>query len=84
MRILVVEDERKIARFVQKGLREFGFAVDVIGRGDEALEMILDNPLEAVGGGLHPNDCGERLTITNLANSFKPFAEPSYRIGDST
>ena len=47
MRILVVEDERKIARFVQKGLKEFGFAVDVIGRGDEALEMILDNRFDA-------------------------------------
>jgi len=48
MRILVVEDERKIARFVQKGLKEFGFTVEVIGRGDEALEIILDNPFEAV------------------------------------
>jgi DNA-binding response OmpR family regulator len=48
MRILVVEDERKIARFVQKGLKEFGFAVDVIGRGDEALEIILDNPFDAI------------------------------------
>ena len=48
MRILVVEDERKIARFVQRGLKEFGFSVEVIGRGDEALEIILDNPFEAV------------------------------------
>jgi DNA-binding response OmpR family regulator len=48
MRILVVEDERKIARFVQKGLKEFGFAVDVLGRGDEALEIILDNPFDAL------------------------------------
>ena len=48
MRILVVEDERKIARFIQKGLKEFGFAVEVVGRGDGALEIILDNPFEAV------------------------------------
>src|ERR1700682_5149899 len=48
MRILVVEDERKIANFIQKGLKEFGFAVDLIGRGDEALEIILDNPFDAV------------------------------------
>jgi DNA-binding response OmpR family regulator len=48
MRVLVVEDERKIARFVQKGLKEFGFVVDVIGRGDEALEVILDNPFAAI------------------------------------
>jgi DNA-binding response OmpR family regulator len=48
MRILVVEDEQKIATFIQKGLKEFGFAVDVIGRGDEAFEIILDNPFDAV------------------------------------
>jgi DNA-binding response OmpR family regulator len=48
MRILVVEDEQKIARLVQKGLKEFGFAVVVIGRGDEALEIILDNPFDAI------------------------------------
>ena len=48
MRILVVEDEQKIARLVQKGLKEFGFAVDIIGRGDEALEIILDNPFDAI------------------------------------
>jgi len=48
MRILVVEDERKIASFVQKGLKESGFTVDVIHRGDEALEVILDNRFDAI------------------------------------
>jgi DNA-binding response OmpR family regulator len=48
MKILVVEDERKIANFVQKGLKEFGFVVDVLGRGDEALEVILENNFDAV------------------------------------
>jgi DNA-binding response OmpR family regulator len=48
MRILVVEDERKIATFVQKGLKEFGFTVDVIGRGDQALDVILQTPFDAV------------------------------------
>lgn len=48
MRILVVEDERKIANFIQKGLKEFGFAVENVGRGDEALAIILDNPFDAV------------------------------------
>jgi DNA-binding response OmpR family regulator len=48
MRILVVEDERKIANFIQKGLKEFGFAVENVGRGDEALEIILNNPFDAV------------------------------------
>jgi DNA-binding response OmpR family regulator len=48
MRILVVEDEKKIAGFIQRGLKECGFAVDVVHRGDEALEIILDNHFDVV------------------------------------
>jgi DNA-binding response OmpR family regulator len=48
MRILVVEDERKIATFIQRGLKECGFVVDIVHRGDEALEIILDNHFDAV------------------------------------
>ena len=48
MRILVVEDEKKIARFVQKGLREAGFVVDVLYRGDEALDVILTHHFDAI------------------------------------
>ena len=36
MRILVVEDDRKVAGFLQKGLEEEGHAVDVLNDGDEA------------------------------------------------
>ncbi|NIP58968.1 MAG: response regulator, partial [Gemmatimonadetes bacterium] len=35
MRILVVEDDRKVASFLEKGLREEGYAVDVAHDGDE-------------------------------------------------
>jgi DNA-binding response OmpR family regulator len=48
MKILVVEDERKIATFVQRGLKESGFVVDVVHRGDEALEIILEQVYDAV------------------------------------
>ena len=48
MKILVVEDERKIATFVQRGLKESGFVVDVVHRGDEALEIILEQAFDAV------------------------------------
>jgi two-component system, OmpR family, response regulator len=48
MRILVVEDERKIATFVQRGLKECGFAVDVVSNGDEALHLILHHYFDAV------------------------------------
>jgi heavy metal response regulator len=39
MRLLVVEDNPKVARFIVKGLREEGFAVDLAERGDQALHM---------------------------------------------
>lgn len=38
MRILVVEDERRIADFIRKGLSEYGYAVDVACDGEEALD----------------------------------------------
>lgn len=36
MRILVVEDQRKTAQFIKKGLAEHGHAVDVVGDGRDA------------------------------------------------
>ena len=37
MRILVVEDEKKVASFIKKGLQEEGYAVDMVHNGQEAL-----------------------------------------------
>lgn len=42
MRLLVVEDEKKVAGFVKKGLEEGGYAVDWASDGDEGLAMALD------------------------------------------
>ncbi len=42
MRLLVVEDEKKVASFVKKGLEEEGYAVDVAPDGEEGLAMALD------------------------------------------
>jgi len=39
MRILVIEDEKKTAAFLAKGLREAGFAVDLARDGESALEQ---------------------------------------------
>lgn len=39
MRVLVVEDEKRIADFIRKGLTEQGYAVDVAEDGDEALRF---------------------------------------------
>jgi two-component system, OmpR family, response regulator len=43
MRALVIEDDKKIASFVARGLKEAGFAVDVQERGDDGLHMGLHN-----------------------------------------
>jgi len=39
MKVLIVEDDRKIASFVQKGLKEQGYAVDVCHDGDEGFDL---------------------------------------------
>ncbi len=47
MRILFVEDDRHIAGFVQKGLREAGYAVDHTADGEEGYRMALGEPYDA-------------------------------------
>ncbi|MFA5028004.1 MAG: response regulator transcription factor [Candidatus Methylomirabilota bacterium] len=42
MRILLVEDDKKVAGFIRKGLGEEGYAVDVAGDGETGLAMGLD------------------------------------------
>ena len=42
MRILLVEDDRKVASFIRKGLTEEGYAVDVAHDGEAGLLMGLD------------------------------------------
>jgi len=48
MRILVADDEAKIAQFIRKGLKEDGYAVDVASDGDEALQLALQEDYDAV------------------------------------
>jgi two-component system copper resistance phosphate regulon response regulator CusR len=43
MRLLLVEDEVSIANFIQEGLSEEGFAVDVAHNGKDGLRLALDN-----------------------------------------
>ncbi len=47
MRLLVVEDDKKIASFLEKGLRESGFSVDVCHDGIDGLSLALTEPYEA-------------------------------------
>ncbi|HYT66919.1 MAG TPA: response regulator transcription factor [Vicinamibacterales bacterium] len=47
MRVLVVEDDRTITEFVERGLREAGYAVDVAADGRSGLEKALANAHDA-------------------------------------
>jgi two-component system OmpR family response regulator len=47
MRLLIVEDDKSIARFIAKGLTEAGFAVDHRSNGDDGLSIALAEPYDA-------------------------------------
>jgi DNA-binding response OmpR family regulator len=48
MRLLLVEDDSRIARFVAKGLREQAYAVDIAGTGDDALYQAEINTYDLI------------------------------------
>ena len=48
MRILVVEDDRKVCRFVRQGLEEEGHAVDVAADGEEGATLAHVNPYDVL------------------------------------
>src|ERR687898_2036032 len=48
MRVLVVEDELKMAALIRRGLREEGMAVDVTERGEDALWMAGSTEYDAI------------------------------------
>ena len=48
MRVLIVEDDREIAGFVEKGLTESGFAVDHVSDGIEGYQMASANDYDAL------------------------------------
>ena len=48
MRILLVEDESRVAGFIAKGLREQAYAVDIAGDGEQALYQAAVNQYDIV------------------------------------
>lgn len=48
MRILLVEDERKVASFIARALRENAYAVDLAERGEQALELAQGATYDAI------------------------------------
>lgn len=48
MRVLIVEDEKRMANFIQRGLKEEGYAVDVAGDGEEGWEYASVNEYDVI------------------------------------
>ncbi len=48
MKVLVVEDELRLARLVKQGLEEYNFQVDMVHDGEEGLHMAEEYPYDAV------------------------------------
>jgi DNA-binding response OmpR family regulator len=48
MRILVVEDERRVASFIGRALRENAYAVDIVNSGEQALEAIAESRYDGI------------------------------------
>jgi len=48
MRILIVEDEKKVASFIAKGLQEEGYAVDVLHDGESGAFQALSIDYDVV------------------------------------
>jgi DNA-binding response OmpR family regulator len=48
MRILVIEDDDKIASFIVNGLKQSGFAVDHAADGEAALSLVESVPYDAL------------------------------------
>ncbi|MDO8586372.1 MAG: response regulator transcription factor [Armatimonadota bacterium] len=48
MRVLLVEDEKKVASFIHSGLREEGYAVDVTYDGQDGLDLAESNEYDII------------------------------------
>lgn len=48
MRVLVVEDERRVASFLKRGLTEEGHEVDVAGTASDALTLVRERPFDVI------------------------------------
>lgn len=47
-KILIAEDEYQIARFMERGLRKYGFRTEIAGDGEEALAMVKSSNFDLI------------------------------------
>ena len=58
MRLLVVEDEAKVASFIKRGFEEESYAVDVAVDGEEAVSMVDVYDYDMVTPGYYAAEAG--------------------------
>jgi two-component system OmpR family response regulator len=66
VRALVVEDDRKIASFVKKGLEQAGFAVDHVVSAEEALDMTGAFPGARYTGDIVQEPCAYDVAVVDV------------------
>jgi two-component system, OmpR family, response regulator len=68
MRLLVVEDEKRIADFLSRGLESAGYAVDVVHTGSEAIERVHSTEYDLVILDLGLPDIDGLSVLTKIKN----------------
>ena len=48
MKVLIIEDDKRIAQVMQRGLKEEGFTVDTVHDGEEGEFMATENPYDII------------------------------------
>ena len=84
MRILLVEDDARVASLIRRGLREENYTVDVAPNGEDALFLAQTGEydlliLERVEPTVRPRVLARSLSLSHLlivsANSFQPIRQ---------
>ena len=77
MRILIIEDDEKIAGFVKRGLQEAGFAVDHAANGRDGLHLALHEAYDAAVIDLMLPQ--RRRPLRHPGDAQKPAPDPRHR-----
>lgn len=78
MRILVIEDEHKLAGVLKRGLEEHGYAVDVAYDGEDGLALATAAPYDRATTAAHDPRHGLPVARSFGVNSVR---EPRRRVG---
>lgn len=63
MRVLIVEDDRRLANMLRLGLEEEGLAVDAVGDGEHALAAASTTTFDGRGAGLNLRAVSGRYSL---------------------